>query len=303
MPTTYLIRQYQLPPELEDELSAALWLAGTMGFETKELGDLVEISAWFGAGAGEIGARDGWEARGLRFLGEREAPSADWLAGFRAQAQPFPVGERFYVDPREPEDAVDVAPQGRFLLRLPARNAFGIGSHESTSLTVELLEPWITARSGVAARVVDVGTGTGILCFVAQVLGEESGAAHSALGFDLDPQAVFAARDNVALNRQPLSGRRPLLYVGTEEALAGEARFDLAVVNVVPEEIRHALPDLAARLDPGGALLFSGILAEKGQAVVEELAALGFEPREIRRKNEWVAFRFERPSGSEQRAS
>lgn len=293
MPATYLIRQYRLPAELEDELAAALWLAGTVGFESTDAGEQLEISAWFETGSGEIEELESWEARGVVFLGEHVAPTADWLAGFRAQAQPFPVGERFYVDPREPGDTVDSAPDGRFLLLLPARNAFGIGSHESTSLTVELLESWISERGNLAARVVDVGTGTGILCFVALALGAEVGAAHQAVGFDLDPQAVFAARDNVGLN-EVLPGESPQLYIGTDEALSSHVRFDLAVVNVVPEEIRHALPGLAARLASGGALLFSGILAEKGEAVVTELAALGFEPREIRRKNEWVAFRFER---------
>lgn len=293
MPTTYLIRKYQLPAELEDEFSAALWLAGTSGFETKDVGDQLAISAWFEEGAEEIDERVAWEARGVRFVGEELAPTADWLATFRAQAQPFPVGERFYVDPREPEDAVEVAPEGRFLLRLPARTAFGIGSHESTALTVELLESWLLDRGGTSARGLDVGTGTGILCFVTGILGEELGARHPTVGFDIDPQAVFAARDNLLLNQGVLPRPWSRFFVGTEEALAREAGFDLIVVNVVPEEIRSALPALTRRVAPDGALLFSGILAEKGEGVCAELAALGFEVREIRRKNEWVAFRFE----------
>ena len=85
----------------------------------------------------------------------------------------------------------------------------------------------------------DVGTGTGVLAFAALLLG-----ARRAVGFDLDPAAPFHARDNSRLN-----GLRPLLFAGAARPPCAERPlFDLALVNVVPEQILPELPAVARRL-------------------------------------------------------
>ena len=200
----------------------------------------------------------------------------DWLARYREEARPFPVGASFYIDPREPGEGAVAVPAGRRLLRLPARGAFGIGSHESTSLALELLEDIALTHK----RVLDVGTGTGILSFAALL-----GGARLAVGYDVDPAAPFHARDNRRLN-----GLAPLLFVGRAAALRTGALFDLALVNVIPEEVFPELPTVAGLLAPGGELVFSGILAERGGEVLARMAALGFAERSRRTAGEWVAF-------------
>jgi ribosomal protein L11 methyltransferase len=266
---------YEVAAEDEDDAVARLWERGTFGVQVLdgEEPGTVRLEAYFEDG----GAR---ELPGARCLGSEDVPDTDWLAPYREAARPFPVGERLLLDPRDPEGSeVPVGP-GRVTLRIPARAAFGTGSHESTRLALELLEE----TDLECKRVLDVGTGTGILAFAALTFG-----ARSAVGFDVDPAAPLHARANARLN-----GLSPSFFAGSLDALAAGlaiGRFDLALVNVIPEEIAGELPRLASLLVPGGEAILSGILAVAGPRVLADWRALGFEPVAERTAGEWVAFR------------
>jgi ribosomal protein L11 methyltransferase len=263
----YLRRTYHLPAELEEVVLADLWAAGTLGVQATP----GALEAWFPEGADpELPPRPGVVAGPLE-----PVPDTDWLAGYRELAQPFPVGRTLFVDPREPEESSPEVPDGRRLLRLPARTAFGIGSHESTSLAVEMLE----AADLRGRRVLDVGTGTGILAFASLLLG-----AAEVVAFDIDPASPFNALVNRRLNRL-----HPRLFVGMSLAL--KTLFDLELINVIPEEIGPEMPGLVRLLRPGGEAILSGILAERGDEVLASVRALGLVERERRVAGEWIAFR------------
>ena len=278
---TYLVRA----GEEEDKVVAGLWEAGTLGVEViAEGGGRVRLEAYFPAGGGVVG-----EAGRVERAGEVVVEEEDWLAPYRERALPFRLGRRFVVDPREPSEEV-VAEDGRWLLRLPARRAFGIGSHESTRLALELLEEAELGRGG-GARVLKVGTGTGILAFAALLLG-----ARSVVAFDVDPVAVFHARENGALNGFA-PPRAPRLFVGRVDclgALADSARFDLAVANAIPEEIVDDLPAVVGRLAVGGELILSGLLTERADELLARLEPLGLAERATRTAGEWAALRLDR---------
>lgn len=265
----YLRRTYHLPAEMEEIVLADLWAAGTLGVQSIPGG----LEAWFPEGSDpELPARPGVVAGPLE-----PVPDRDWLAGYRELAQPFPVGRTLFVDPREPEATSPEVPDGRRLLRLPARTAFGIGSHESTSLAVELLE----AADLRGRRVLDVGTGTGILAFASLLLG-----AAEVVAFDVDPASPFNALVNCRLNRL-----HPRLFAGTSAAIRLETSFDLELINVIPEEIGPEMPRLVRRLRPGGEAILSGILTERGDEVLASVRSLGLSERERRVAGEWIAFR------------
>lgn len=271
---------YLLPAEREDLFVAELWEAGTLGVQSLPQADgRVRIEAWFDPDA-VPGFSESWRELGAEADGETVIPDTDWLVRYRELAQPFPVGRGLWIDPREPGDEVLPAPDGRRLLRLPARTAFGIGSHESTRLALELLEDCDLA----GRRVLDVGAGTGILSFAALLAG-----ARLAVAFDFDLDAAFCGRENGALNQLA-----PPWFAGTSAALAESARFDLALVNVVPEQILPEIPGIVRRLSPEGELIFSGILLERGKMVEERLRPLGFAARAERRAGDWIAYRFGR---------
>lgn len=266
----YLRRWYLVPAEREEDVSAELWAGGTLGVEVKPGADgRVRIEAYFAVGAPAID---------LEAAGEEVVPETDWFAAYREQARPFPVGRGFFVDPREPDEESVEASDGRRLLRLPARGAFGIGSHESTRLAIELLEEIPVEGK----TVLDVGTGTGILAFVALERG-----ARRAVGYDVDPAAPFHARDNGRLN-----GIRAGWFAGGAAAIGDAARFDLALANVVPEQILPDLPAIARRIE--GGMVLSGILGERGEEMLTAVRRLGFAERARRVAGEWVAFYVER---------
>jgi ribosomal protein L11 methyltransferase len=292
----YLRRVYRLPAELEEILVADLWLAGTLGVSTETEPDgRLRLTAYFTAPAAglagerpaspEGAAAPGPAPRRVECLVEDELPEADWMAEYRRRTRPFTLGRALVVDPREPETPEGAAgvdgeegralPPGRRLLRLPARTAFGTGSHESTALAIELLEEAeLTGRA-----VLDVGTGTGVLAFAALTWG-----AARVVGFDADPAAAFQARSNSRLN-----ALYPRLFAGRPAALAPRPGFDLVVVNVVPEQILPEIADLLAALRPGGSLILSGLLAERVTEALALLATLGFAEAGRRQAGEWVA--------------
>lgn len=306
----YLRRVYRLPAELEDTLVADLWQAGTLGVSTESEADgRLRLTAWFeppaapcptalpGA-AGRLPPAPALPAA-VECLSEEEQPDTDWMAEYRRRAVPFPLGLTLLVDPREPEEAAVPLPAaaGRRLVRLPARTAFGIGSHESTILALELLE-----AAAVAGRaVLDVGTGTGVLAFAALAWG-----AARVVAFDADPVAAFQARANSRLN-----DLHPRLFAGRATALAARRRrgagaagpaatapaagdFDFVVVNVVPEEILPDLGDLLPELAPGGVLILSGLLAERAPEVTAKLATRGLLETGRRRSGDWMALQLVR---------
>ncbi len=291
---TDIRRIYLVPLPFEDLVAAELWAAGTLGLEIKPHdGERVRIEAYFAATSPEpdLSAVQLLGTDEIESVGREAVSEVDWLARYRESAVPFPVGKRLLLDPREPDEPPFEVPPGRVLLRLPARSAFGVGSHESTRLALELIEDLADAGGLTGRSALEVGAGTAVLSFAALTFG-----ARSAVAFDLDPGAPIHARDNSRLN-----GLFPRHFAGRLAALVApphpKSRFDLVLLNVLPEEILAELPDLIERLAPGGELIFSGILAERGDEILGRVAALGLVERGRRIANEWIAFRLVRATG------
>jgi ribosomal protein L11 methyltransferase len=288
-----------------EEVLELLAAGGTIGTWSRSAGDAGsdaaaagrhQVDAWFAGPSPPPGLADALRARGAVWVSWQPTEPRDWLEEYRRSARPVRIG-RFELDPREP----DVAPPeeeppeeerpeeerpeeeraaGVRRLRLPARSAFGTGSHETTRLMVEALEELELAGRSV----LDVGTGTGVLAFVARALG---GAR--VIGFDVDPVAPLLARQNAALNRLPAG-----FFAGTVEALSTAARFDLVLVNVLPENLAGCEPAIAARIGVEGELLVSGVLVERAAGVEATWLALGLERVSSRGLGEWTLLRLRR---------
>jgi ribosomal protein L11 methyltransferase len=285
----FLTLRLEAPEELEEELVGRLHALGGAGSWTEPVGGGVRIHAFFAAGgAPDARSLATLELGGVR-VGSLEAVEVcEWGATWRELARPLEVGARFLVDPREPVEVESpVEAGGRFLLRLPARTAFGLGSHESTRLAVELLE----AVGVRGRRVIDVGTGSGILSFAALALG-----ADDVVACDLDPAAALLLPRYQTLNAMRFPafvGTLASLALGPPPAPAAALRsFDLALVNVVPSEIANDLDALRRALRPGALALFSGVLTDELDAAIAAVERHGFrEVAPLRRaEGEWAAF-------------
>jgi ribosomal protein L11 methyltransferase len=174
-----------------------------------------------------------------------------------ADYPPFAIGARFRLVPPGTEttgDRIDL---------IMARGAFGSGEHETTASCLEILE---TRPEVAGARVLDLGSGTGILAIAAHKLG-----ATSALCVDIAPEAVHSARQNCSLNSitTNISHRCGTLSV------VPETGFDLVLANIYGDILLDIAPDLVDRARPGALLLLSGMLWEYNFDVRQRYAALG----------------------------
>ena len=197
----------------------------------------------------------------------------DWSEVWKKYYKPFRIGSHLVVKPTWESYATR---EGDLVVELDPGMAFGTGTHETTNMCMELLETHM--QRGL--RVMDVGTGSGILAIAAAKLG-----APSILAVDIDPDAVKVARENVHHNQVEQQVRVVQGDLVKSEAMPCE----LAVANIVADAICMLAAPLTRHLVPGGLLICSGIIREREQDVQDALASAGYTPVQRLTKGEWVA--------------
>ncbi len=197
----------------------------------------------------------------------------DWASSWKKHWKPTRVGRALVVCPTWEQYA---AAPGETVLRLDPGAAFGSGTHQSTRLCMELCEAHISGGE----KVLDLGSGSGILAITALLLG-----ARSAYGVDIGEGAVQAARANAAVNGLK---NRCAFAVGD---LAGNVTetFDIVFANLVADLIIRLAPDAPRLLSPGGILIASGIIGEREVGVAAALERTGLRVAERREDGGWVA--------------
>ena len=229
---------------------------GASGFEEKE----GEVWAYF-PGRIELPLPGEW----------RELADADWLEVWKRGLEPVKAGPFVVLAPWHEWSG----PEQRLVIE-PGL-AFGTGHHETTQMALEAL----AAADLRGRRLLDVGTGSGILAIAASLLGAE------ALGVDIDPQVIPAARENARRNRA--SARFKL---GSLEA--AEPPYDALVANLYAELHAELAPAYARALGPGGRVWITGILSEREEVAREAMEKTGFTPSGRRQKGEWVLLEYHR---------
>ena len=269
-------------PGAAEWISAEAWSAGAAGVEERDSGGRVELLIY--APVAKIAAvRDGVSQ--TRVALDLEPPEmvleTNWAEQWKQGLEAIVVSTRLVVRPSFVDHPLE---PGQLELVVDPGQAFGTGGHASTRLSLE----WIDALVGdlpTAARVLDVGTGTGVLALAAIRL-----AGARAVAFDLDPLAAEAARENAEANRV----REGLnLFTGPLDALA-PIGFDLVVANLLKSEMLPLLGGIAERVRPGGYAIFAGLLASEADEVRAALAAKGFTPVGVREavdanRDRWIA--------------
>ena len=210
----------------------------------------------------------------------RAVHEEDWAESWKAFFWPEKISERIVVKPTwrdyHPTDH-------ELVLEIDPGMAFGTGTHPTTALCIQLLETTLKPED----RLLDVGTGSGILMAAAALLG-----ASQLHGIDNDPVAVTVARQNLILNAVPADRCR----VWQGDLLGGVVeRYDLVVANILAEVVLTLLPHVPEVLAPGGCFICSGILRSQQAAVAAKAGELGFELTAALLKEEWVAMAFKGP--------
>jgi ribosomal protein L11 methyltransferase len=202
-------------------------------------------------------------------------PVADqnWNKSWEETIRPIRVTERIVIAPTWHPFT---AGPGDIVLTIDPKMSFGTGYHETTRLILGLLERHLTP----GARVLDAGTGTGILAIAALKLG-----AASALGFDIDEWAYANALENGRLNG--VAGHFTVRQCDLPSVT--ESGFDLIAANIQKNVIEEMLPGLVSRLAPAGTLLVSGLLAGDRDSIVTTLTGAGLVLADERREGEWIA--------------
>ena len=259
---------FEDPADEERILSTLFLTASTGSTSTQDT-----ISAYFDAPAERDAA-----AELLREFETRayERERIDWLEKYQQSLEPLHIGENFVVVPDASllQGWAEAAP---YVIIVPQEQAFGTGSHETTSLCIEILET-LEVRG---KRGLDIGAGSGILALAMHRLG-----AAKAIAFDNDTDAYGALRDNRIRNGVP-DAAMPL-FIGSVEALRGGA-FDVVTMNIIPEVILPLLKDVVPRLGDGARFVLSGILVIKRDEVVEAARGHGLALLDERSRGEWWA--------------
>ena len=200
----------------------------------------------------------------------------DWSENWKKYYKPFRIGTHLVVKPTwEPYEAQ----ADDLIIELDPGMAFGTGTHETTNMCMQLLEKHL--QDGM--RVMDVGTGSGILAIAAARLG-----AKDILAIDIDPAAVKVAIENVELN-----GVKDQVRVVVGDLCKSEAMpCDLAVANIVADAICMLAGPLTRHLEKDRLLICSGIIREREQDVMNAATEAGYTLFDRIEKGEWVALAF-----------
>ena len=206
---------------------------------------------------------------------------ADWESAWKAHFSLLKVGRRLVIKPSwiayepGPEDVV---------IELDPGMAFGTGYHPTTNMCLEALERLVQPGD----RVLDLGTGSGILTIATSRLG-----AASVLALDIDPVAVTAARKNFKASR--LAGEVRISRGTLPHRLAQDEGFELAVANISAKVIQSKAAYILQALKPGGVLIASGIIQKQQQELEETLINAGFSHLDTHTVDDWAALVLSRP--------
>jgi len=205
-------------------------------------------------------------------------PEEDWVTLSQHGLEPIAEG-RFVVHTSAHRQA---APEGGRAFLIEAGQAFGTGHHATTSGCLAMLD----RLAGDFARIIDIGTGTGLLAFAAQHLWPEA----EVIATDIDPRAIAVTAENAALN-----GIECVALIVADGALddgiAARAPYDLLIANILAGPLVSMAPEVAAIAAPRATIVLAGLLETQRADVVAAFASCGCTLEAVDRRGDWSILR------------
>lgn len=203
----------------------------------------------------------------------REIDEADWAQSWKAFFFPQRISDRIIIKPTWRD--VDAGPDD-IILEIDPGMAFGTGVHPTTSTCIEMIQTFLKPKD----RMLDVGTGSGILMIAGAKLG-----ASFVYGVDIDDMAVEIAKKNLLKNRiDPgfFTVKRGHLIDGVS------SRFELVTANILLEVVLVLLEEIHRVLEKGGVMIASGIIERNKDAVIDKMVSKGFAIIGVKLKEGWA---------------
>lgn len=217
----------------------------------------------------------------------------DWINNWKQFFKSFAVDEDIYIKPTwEPmkEEFKD-----KLVIEIDPGTAFGTGSHETTRLAIANMKKYLKPGD----RLLDIGTGSGILSVIGMKLG-----AGKAIGTDIDPIAVRVAGENAEANGlsvfpgtvSEVPDGSVAFYTGNmlvDEAFCvpfSEQKYPIVVANILADVIIPLAPVVRRFLLPGGVFVCSGIINLMEEKTKKALTDLGYEILNEERMNDWISY-------------
>ena len=212
---------------------------------------------------------------------ESQTEDKDWMNNWKQYFHQFYVDDILIIPSWEevkPED------EAKMIIHIDPGTAFGTGMHETTQLCMRQLKKYVKQDT----QLLDVGTGSGILSIVALKLGAEH-----AVGTDLDPCAISAAKENLEANDIP-DGKMDVMIGNIIDDKAvqdavGYEKYDIVTANILADVLVPLTPVIIHQMKKGGIYITSGIIDEKETVVVDAVKAAGLEVLEVTHQGEWVS--------------
>ena len=278
----YFETEFTISPYSSDASDMVAALAGEAGFETFEETDTglkgyVQQSLFSEEVLQEALADFSFEGVSVTYV-IREAENRDWNEQWEQEGfEPIMIKDRLVIhDGRHlPEASFPVA------IEIDAKLAFGTGTHETTRMIcATLLDSDLHDK-----RILDCGTGTGILSICALKLG-----AREAIGYDIDEWSADNARHNAVINRvddrfQSLLGDATILN-------KVEGSFDLLLANINRNILLADMPLLREKMAQGARLILSGFYTDDSQLLIEKAASLGLRLLSQKEDHDWACLVF-----------
>ena len=209
-----------------------------------------------------------------------ETEDIDWINNWKQYFHQFYIDDILVIPSWE---KVEEEKRDGLTLHIDPGTAFGTGMHETTQLCIRQLRKYVNKDT----RLLDVGTGSGILSILSLMFG-----AKHAVGTDLDVCAVDAVEQNCAANG--IAPEQFELLIGnliTEKEVqdkVGYGCYDIVVANILADVLVPLTPVIVNQLKPGGIYITSGIIDDKEQTVADAVRKAGLEILEITYQGEWV---------------
>lgn len=202
----------------------------------------------------------------------QDIEESDWENEWKNYFHPFKASERFFIVPSWESIQKDAQ---HLNIELDPGMAFGTGDHPTTSMCLKAIEKIVQPHH----RVIDVGTGSGILSIASHLLG-----AQHVKALDLDEMAVQVARENFKKNHCESHIQTTTGNLLTDE----HDHYDVVIANILAHVITLMVEDAYQTLNQDGFFIASGIIDDKAEVLINQMKETGFSIIETQQDNGWV---------------